>query len=383
LEELMTEIAVPGRTRRTSGRSATGRPIGQRSGDRGTGRHLASSYTDLTHRVREEGLLGRTLGFYMLLSAGLILALGGAIAGLLVLGDSWWQLVIAAVLGVIFSQFGFLGHEAAHRQIFTTGKTNDRVGQLLGTALAGISHSWWTNKHSRHHANPNRIGKDPDIEGEALAFYEAKAERRRGLSALIVRKQGYLFFPMLTLEGINLHFASVRFLLSRASPAKSRWLELGLITGRFLLYLGLLFWVLPMGLALAFLGVQLAVVGIYLGATFAPNHKGMPIIPADTKLDFLRRQVLTSRNIKGRLWPTVLMGGLNYQIEHHLFPSMPRPHLARARQLVKAHCEDLGVPYTEVSLLRSYGTVISYLNRVGLTARDPFVCPVASRLGRD
>jgi hypothetical protein len=50
---------------------------------------------------------------------------------------------------------------------------------------------------------------------------------------------------------------------------------------------------------------------------------------------------------------------------------------------VKAHCEDLGVPYTEVSLLRSYGTVISYLNRVGLTARDPFVCPVASRLGRD
>jgi len=354
-----------------------------RAGDRLMGQRLTSSYTELSRRVREEGLLDRTRGFYGLVFAGLMLALAGAVAGLLLLGDSWWQLVIAACLGVVFGQFGFLGHEAAHRQIFTSGKANDRVGQLLGTALAGIGYSWWTNKHSRHHGNPNRIGKDPDIEGEALAFYPAKAERRRGIGAVIARKQGYLFFPMLTLEGINLHYASVRYLLNRRSNVKGRWLELGLIAGRFLVYLGLIFWLLPLGLALAFLGVQLAIFGVYLGATFAPNHKGMPIIPADTKLDFFSRQVLTSRNITGRVWPTVLMGGLNYQIEHHLFPSMPRPHLARARQLVTAHCHDLGVPYTEVSLVRSYGTVVSYLNQVGLGARDPFSCPVASQLGRD
>jgi len=347
------------------------------------GGRLASSYTDLSRRIREEGLLARTPGFYIFVFAALMLALSGAIAGLWLLGDSWWQLTIAASLGIIFSQFGFLGHEAAHRQIFTSGRANDRAGQILGTSLAGISHSWWTNKHSRHHANPNRIGSDPDIEGEALAFYEAKAQRRGRLGAAMARKQGYLFFPMLTLEGINLHYASMRYLLSRTSHAKGRWTELVLIAVRFLLYLGLLFWVMPTGVAFAFLGVQLAVTGIYLGATFAPNHKGMPIIPADTKLDFFSRQVRTSRNITGRLWPTVLMGGLNYQIEHHLFPSMPRPHLARARQLVKAHCKDLDVPYTEVSLARSYGTVISYLNRVGLAARDPFDCPIASRLGRD
>lgn len=383
MEELMSETALPDRTLRSPGRMSMGRPSDQRSDGRMTARQLVSSYTDLSRQVREEGLLARTPTFYILVFAGLVVALGGAITGLFLLGHSWWQLAIAASLGIIFSQFGFLGHEAAHRQIFTSGKANDRAGQILGTSLAGISHSWWTNKHSRHHANPNRIGKDPDIEGEALAFYEAKAQRRGRFGAAIARKQGYLFFPMLTLEGINLHYASVRFLLGRNSHAKDRWVELGLIAGRFLLYLGLLFWVMPMGVAFAFLGVQLAVTGIYLGATFAPNHKGMPIIPADTKLDFFTRQVRTSRNIAGRLWPTVLMGGLNYQIEHHLFPSMPRPHLARARQLVKAHCKDLGVPYTEVSLARSYGAVITYLNRVGLAARDPFSCPIASRLGRD
>ena len=73
--------------------------------------------------------------------------------------------------------------------------------------------------------------------------------------------------------------------------------------------------------------MQLAVFGLYMGASFAPNHKGMPIIPADVKLDFFTKQVRTSRNISGGWWATALMGGLNYQIEHHLFPSMPRPHL--------------------------------------------------------
>ncbi len=72
----------------------------------------------------------------------------------------------------------------------------------------------------------------------------------------------------------------------------------------------------------------------------------------------------------------VLMGGLNHQIEHHLFPSMPRPHLARARLLVREHCAAHDLPYTETSLVRSYGIVVAYLNRVGLAARDPFDCPM-------
>jgi fatty acid desaturase len=74
------------------------------------------------------------------------------------------------------------------------------------------------------------------------------------------------------------------------------------------------------------------------------------------------------------------MGGLNYQIEHHLFPSMPRPHLRTARMLVRDHCRSCDIPYVEASLLSSYRTVIGYLNRVGLAARDPFDCPLASRL---
>jgi len=72
----------------------------------------------------------------------------------------------------------------------------------------------------------------------------------------------------------------------------------------------------------------------------------MPIVPAGVKMDFFSKQVRTSRNISGGWWATILMGGLNYQIEHHLFPNMPRDSLRRAQPLVRAHCAALGVPYT-------------------------------------
>ena len=143
-----------------------------------------------------------------------------------------------------------------------------------------------------------------------------------------------------------------------------------------------LFLLLPLGMAFAFLGVQLAVFGVYMGASFAPNHKGMPVIAESARLDFFSKQVRTSRNIRGGWWATWLMGGLNYQVEHHLFPSMARPHLAKARLVVRDYCESLGVPYTETSLWRSYAIVIDYLNRVGLAARDPFDCPMVQQFRR-
>jgi fatty acid desaturase len=130
---------------------------------------------------------------------------------------------------------------------------------------------------------------------------------------------------------------------------------------------------------LAFLAVQLAVFGLYMGSSFAPNHIGMPLVSPRLKLDFLRRQVLMSRNITGGPLISIFMGGLNYQVEHHLFPSMARPHLRKIQSLVATYCADEGVPYTQTSLWRSYRTVIGYLNTVGLKGKDPFLCPLVAQ----
>ncbi|GAA2980473.1 acyl-CoA desaturase [Microbacterium terrae] len=339
---------------------------------------IARAYTDVAQVVRETGLLRRTRLFYGAVGLAILLGIGGVITGFILLGDSWFQLLMAAALGIVLTQASFLAHEAAHKQILEGGRSNDRLGRIIAAGVVGISYSWWNAKHNRHHANPNRVGKDPDIEIDTISFIETDAASAGRFRALITRKQGWLFFPLLTLEGLNLHYLGLKHLFSRGE-LKDRYLELGLIALHFALYLTPVFLLLPLGMAFAFVGVQLAVFGVYMGASFAPNHKGMPIIAPDAKLDFFSKQVRTSRNIRGGWWATWLMGGLNYQVEHHLFPSMPRPHLAKARQIVIDQCRHLGVPYTETSLWESYGIVIAYLNRVGLAARDPFDCHLVAR----
>ena len=342
---------------------------------------VVASYSVVLKQVRQEGLLNRRRRFYVSVFGLLVLAMGAAWTGFALLGDTWFQLLIAAVLGVVLTQVAFLAHEASHRQIFKTRGANDWSGRVLAAGVVGISYAWWMDKHTRHHNDPNTKGKDPDIEVDTISFLEEDAAEATGVRAWITRRQGYLFFPLLTMEGINLHARSIGTLFARRT-IKGRWVELALLGARFGAYLGVLFWFLPVGMAFAFLGVQLAVFGIYMGASFAPNHKGMPVVPRDSALDFFQKQVLTSRNIRGGSFVNNAFGGLNFQIEHHLFPDMPRPHLRRAAVIVKEHCERLRVPYTEVGVTASYSAVVSYLNRVGLAARDPFDCPTLNRYRR-
>jgi fatty acid desaturase len=110
---------------------------------------------------------------------------------------------------------------------------------------------------------------------------------------------------------------------------------------------------------------------VYLGCSFAPNHKGMPIIESGSGLSFARRQVISSRNIAGGRFTNLLLGGLNYQIEHHLFPTMPRPNLARAQGLVRAFCLDNNLGYREDSLIGSYRQTVRSLRRVVVSGVAP------------
>ena len=355
-------------------------PIRQTYAGSGDFPHLTRAFSDVSRVARETGLLRRTPWFYAFVGTLIVLGFGGCIAGFVLLGSSWFQLLIAAALGILFTQVAFLAHEAAHRQILSSGPANFRLAAVLG-AIVGMSYDWWDSKHTRHHGNPNKVGADPDIEIDTISFLEEDAAKARGPLRVVTRHQGWLFFPLLTLEGANLHYLGIKHLLT-AKNVKGRWSELAGILVRLAVVIVPVFLFLPLGIAFAFMGVQLAVFGVYMGAAFAPNHKGMPIIAPDAKLDFFTKQVRTSRNITGGWWATWLMGGLNYQVEHHLFPSMPRPALSKVREIVRDQCRTLDVPYTETSLWRSYKIVIEYLNRVGLAARDPFDCPMVATYRR-
>jgi fatty acid desaturase len=336
-----------------------------------------TSYAELSRRVQDAGLLRRRHAWYwtqMLLVTG---AFAGTWTAFALLGDSWLQLVVAAGLAVVMAQFGFLAHDAAHRQVFASARWNDWAARVMAGAFAGLSAGWWAHKHNRHHSGPNQEGRDPDIAPGVLAFTPAAAAVRTGVGAWFAARQGWAFFPLLLLEGLNLHVAGLRVLAQRRDLPHRR-VELTLVVGRLAGYVAVVLLVLPPGKAAAFLAVQLGLFGLLLGGSFAPNHKGMPIVPAGARVDFLRRQVLVSRNIDGGPVTDVVMGGLNYQIEHHLFPSMPRPNLRRAQPIVREFCRENGVAYTQTSLVGSYRIVVRYLNRVGLGERDPFTCPLVA-----
>jgi len=341
-----------------------------------------SDYAGLARQVRAAGLLDRRPGSNAL-RIGLTLAFyAGTCAAVVWVGDSWFQTAVAVLLGVAFTQIGFLGHDGGHQQMFTSRRANDLLGQVLANLLIGLSYGWWVGKHNRHHANPNKEDHDPDIGAGVLAFTTGQVAVRTGrLGRIIARRQAWLFFPLLSLEGMNLHVASVLSLRAgaeRSTRGGTRAAEALLLTLHFTAYLAGLALVMSPVKALAFVAIHQGVWGLYMGCSFAPNHKGMPIIAADEDIDYLRRQVLTSRNVRGGAFTDLLLGGLNYQIEHHLFPSMPRASLRDAQRLVRPYCAELGIPYCETSLLGSYTAAIRYLNILGAPLRTPSPAPTTS-----
>jgi fatty acid desaturase len=203
---------------------------------------------------------------------------------------------------------------------------------------------------------------------------EQAVDRRGGFVGWFTRNQGRLFIPLLLLEGINLKVTSVRSILAelrsedRNKRERAR-IEAVLLVVHFGAYFGLLFTVMSPALAVLFFFVHQALLGVHLGAAFAPNHKGMPAPGPDEHWDHLRKQVLTSRNVRGSRVTDWFLGGLNYQIEHHLFPSMPRPHLRRSQPLIREYCELAGLPYTEESLAESYAQALRHLHSCGAPLR--------------
>jgi len=332
-----------------------------------------SDYAELSRQVKEAGLLERRRWSYTWRIGVTVALLAAGWAAFVLVGDSWWQLAVAVFLAAMFTQIGFLGHDAGHRQISGSRRVSRILGVLLGNLGVGLSYGWWVDKHSRHHAHPNTEGADPDIAMRVLAFTEGQAGASRGWSRALFRFQAYLFFPLLLGEAFSIHVASIRSLASRDSGARPA--EAALLGVHVLGYLALVFLVLSPVKAVVFILVQQGLFGVYLGAAFAPNHKGMPILDAADRTDFLRRQVLTSRNVRGGWLTDLSLGGLNYQIEHHLFPSMPRPALRRSQPLIMEYCRQLGLPYCEASLVGSYAQALRHLAIVGRSSHPATAVP--------
>lgn len=325
-------------------------------------------YSDLRNQVREQGLfMKRPLNYSAKIFLTLAL-LGTSIASIVVFDSIWIHVINAAFLAFICGQLTFFVHDAGHNQIFTSGSKNRIAGIWLSSLLLGGSSSWWIDKHNRHHVSPNVGGSDPDIAIPVLAFSQEDALGKRGLVKFIVKYQVFLFFPLLMFEAFNLRYNSINHL--RKKRLSDSWDSIALALVHHVIYLGLLFYFLGAWQAVVFIAVHHALLGLYLGCTFATNHIGMPVLKGNENLDYIRLQTLTARNLKESWVTGYLFGGLDSQIEHHLFPTIPRASFADLRKIVKPFCKERSIEYCEVGFIKAYVGVLKHLHEVGSPLRQ-------------
>ena len=334
---------------------------------------LANPYPELKRLILEARLLDPRPLRSALLIAGNVGTFAGLFAVLAFVHAGWAVCLVAIGLGVMSGQLGFQLHDSGHRQMFRSRGLNSAVSFVTANVLLGMSSGWWIDKHNRHHGNPNHVDLDPDIAVGMVSYSTEQALAKRGVARYIAAHQAYFFFPLLFGLGWAMHLNGVRFLIERRNRAAA--VEGITLLAHAVAYLAVLVLLAGPWLALAVVVIQKCVGGFYMASVFAPNHKGMPQVETGQRLDFLRSQVLTARNVRSHRVTDFIYGGLNYQIEHHLFPTMPRSNVPAAHRIIRQFCAEVPVEYYETSIIQSYREILSFLDAVGapLRVRRPAV----------
>jgi fatty acid desaturase len=347
--------------------------------DRMQGLPPSRSYRQLKEQVVAAGLLDRQPVYYTLRISWNFFLLGFCIFLLFRVDSLPFQLLVTApLLAFTYVQLAFIAHNSGHRQVGLRAWQDTFLTHLHLGLLLGTSASWWLDRHNEHHGKPNIEGEDPDIDFPFLAFREEEALASRGLARRIVKYQAVVLPFLSVLVPFNMRLRSILKIIQGEARHPVR--ESLLMVAHTILYLGLLFTALPVAGALLFHLIHYMLTGLYFFSVFAANHKGMPVLDSDHKLDFISLQVLTARNIHSHPLTDFFYGGLNYQIEHHLFPTMPQNKLREAQRIVRRFCEEEQLPYYETSFPEAQREILFHLHEVSRCVRSPHVM-VASRAG--
>ncbi|MGV3570380.1 MAG: fatty acid desaturase family protein [Ramlibacter sp.] len=292
------------------------------------------------------------------------LALLAASLGWLSLGRSlaFQLLVNAALLSLAVVQLGFLGHDASHRQLLRSAHGSRRLGFLLWNVLCGISMSWWEDKHRRHHRHPHVLDQDPDLYA-VFSFDPEALAGRPAWRRWAARYQAWLFLPLVACTAAYFQALSLLHVV-RARPAGWR-AELAALVLRHAVLFGLALHALGPAGAAAFLSVHYVLAGLYLGAVFSCNHYGLPVLPPGSDLPEPDRTLRVTRNVRTGRLGDYLFGGLNYQIEHHLQPGLPRHALRAAAARTREWCRAGGRTYHETGWRDAMRAVFTQLHAAG------------------
>ena len=323
----------------------------------------AKAYAKLRKEVEAAGILERSYGYYvftfLFIFSGFFLSY---FAFTIATKPIYW-LLLAPLCAFFTVQISGIFHDSGHRAIFNSAKNNDLVG-YISCGLLAYTYKKWKITHNKHHANPNEEEMDPDIDRPIFAFSQKQMRAKNGFSRLLAKIQVFLYFPLGTLTAIYSQIAAFFYFTSKGKNTKP-W--------EFIVYLiGLSCWLIAPFFLLNFWQLIIfyfaiyPMMGLYWFNVFAPNHKGMPQIRKGLKISFLEQQIITSRDVTGGFLTDIVLMGLNYQIEHHLFTNCPRNKLKLIKPYLLKLCKAYDLAYCETSLLKSNQIIFGDLKKISL-----------------
>ena len=325
----------------------------------------AKIYAELKKEVEAAGILERDYKYYTLLSLLVFTGFSASLYFVIISSNFFMYLASGLCLGFFTVQVAGLMHDCVHRSIFKSPKVNDFFGYIV-SAIGGITYNDWKGNHERHHANPNAEEEDPDINLPLLSFSRERYLSKKGVSKILRKYQAYLYYPMGILVAFTIRVGN--FVYFKKNFRYSILWEFGIyIIGLFVWFV-LPFLVFDLTKAVVLFLTINSTAGIYLFNIFAPNHKGMPEINKDDKYSFLEQQIITARNIYGHPVTDIVYLGLNYQIEHHLFPNCPRNKLKLITPFLKKMCARMELDYTEVGIINSNRMILKELQKIAIAA---------------
>ncbi|KAF5835722.1 delta 6 desaturase [Dunaliella salina] len=338
---------------------------------------LLKDFHAMKQSFAEQGLLDANPIYYTRKCLELVGMVGTSLYLLFAYSSSLPALLASSLLMAIFIfQCGWACHDFHHNQIFKRVFPNELVGAIILNIGMGGSTHWWKTKHNQHHATPNKMTEnnqatDPDIDTVPLIAWSEnlmKQVQASGRSIIII--QHIVMWPLLFVAYINWLYKSVGHLMYQpAISTKQRRIEIGAIAFHHVWLNACIFGALGFTWqAAAYWMIAHTISGFLTSFIFVQSHNGMEIYTDDK--DFVTAQLVSTRNIHPGLFMDWFCGGLNYQIEHHLIPTMPRHSFSRARPRIMELCARHGLPYESCSLTESTIKVYKTLAHVGHAAKS-------------
>jgi fatty acid desaturase/RNA polymerase-interacting CarD/CdnL/TRCF family regulator len=292
----------------------------------------------------------------LLVAFGVMLAL----VALLPWWCALWLVPLAAIPAV---SAAMIGHEAAHGSFSSSKLLNEIVVHFTFPLFGGLGAQHWKHKHNHlHHGHPNVVGRDPDVNVWPMALSSAEHDASGRFRRWLQRTwQGHLFWPLTLLLAYTMRYESWRYIFVKVREGRvdrALVLDATCLLGHYTLWLGVpMFFVGPLPVLLVYGGLW-TTAGLLLALIFAPAHIGMPVLHRDRSRGW-EMQLDTTRNLAMPRWLSWFFVGLDFQVEHHLFPRIPHQNLLQASRIVEPWCERVGAPYQRID----YGSSICQVTR--------------------